>query len=68
MTQRKDDDERLTKQQAADQLGVGVRTVERMIERGDLAVVRPTPGTVRIPQAAVTARLTPALADTGDSE
>ena len=38
----------LTVEQAAAVLGVGSRTVRRLIWRGDLPAVRPVPGSVRI--------------------
>ena len=38
----------LTKDEAADRLGISRRTLERWIDAGRLAAIKPSPGVVRI--------------------
>jgi excisionase family DNA binding protein len=45
--------------QAADRLGLSPLTIRRLIQRGELPQVRPTPRTIRIPESAVIALATP---------
>jgi excisionase family DNA binding protein len=45
--------------EAADRLGLSPLTIRRLIQRGELPKVRPTPRTVRIPESAVTALAMP---------
>lgn len=43
----------LTKNEAADRLRISRRTLERWVRDGRLAVVKPSPGTVRVDPAEI---------------
>ena len=67
MTDRTDLPQLATRREAADALRVSVRTVDRMINAGQVVVVHPTPRAVRITRDSLHALLAPDPSDPASS-